>query len=237
MLVQLRGALMGEAFAVKTTGEPESAPLFVHGLTEISISQTTPSAGEMNTLFLSIESLGSLPAGTYITLHGLRHVLTPSTSTLALERNASTTPFAASGIWNQANGSLTVALSRRLNAKEEAGFSFVLRNELRGQDRADVEIEIAGLVARVPARSGAGNRAALLIADFLERSIAQSQPAISALNTISITISARVHIMPGSTVLVSGLRGSRTPDSHSLALRGDAKALGTFGSKALWLQA
>ena len=237
VLAQLRGAMVGEPFVVKTVGEPEEAPLFVHGFTHASISQTTPSAGEINELFVSLESLGSLQAGAAITVHGLRHVLTSSTSTLSIMRNASTSPFEASGVWNQSTGTLIVALSTRLTAKQESGFSFALRNAIRGQDSAQIDVEVAGLVARAPVSTGPGNLAALLIADMPMRAIAQSQPAISASNTVSVTISSRADILPGSMILISGLRGSETPDSHSLALRGDSQAVGTLGSQALWLQA
>ena len=166
----------------------------------------------------------------------LVHTQTLSTSALPLERNESVSPLEPTGVWNQDNGTLVVLLSKQLAAQQETSFSFVIRNQVQGQDSATVSIEVHGLIAKTPADTGQGNQAALLIASFLQRDIGQLMPAMSAFNTIAITIRARARLEPGTTIVISGLLGALTPDTASLPLRGEPAALAIFGSKALWLQ-
>jgi len=48
--VQLRGGITGEESLVAAPATKEHAPLFIHGWTLLSVMQSTPAAGQLNTL-------------------------------------------------------------------------------------------------------------------------------------------------------------------------------------------
>jgi len=173
--VQLHGAIAGESYLMTPPALIHRAPLFVYGWTHASILQRTPSAGEINTLTVSLESLGSLPAAYSVTISGLFNTRTSSTLQLPLVRNESVSPspFAATGVWTQESGDLIVYLSSPLRS---AQFSFDLRNPLQGRDGLDVQVHIEGLLVKRIMQSGLGNSAAMLVAGLLLRSIGQSNP-------------------------------------------------------------
>ena len=68
---------------------------------------------------------------------------------------------------------------------------------------------------------------------FKVKSIAQSKPAPAMINTITVTLTANYDIADGSTVTISGLTGSQTPDAGSLSVTSSNDDLGTTGA---WTQ-
>ena len=64
---------------------------------------------------------------------------------------------------------------------------------------------------------------------FSVKSIQQSTPVPSATNTMTVTLTASYSLAFGSTVTITGLTGSQTPDSASLAVTSTSSLLGTTG--------
>ena len=179
--------------------QPDRQPLFVHGWLLASIRQATPSAAALNTLTVSLQSLGTLANSTAITLLGLHGAATPATALLPLadpRHNASAppSPFAAAAAWDPVNGSLVVGLRDVLPARRTVSLSFQVRNPRGGQDPAAARAGVEGLILPTAMATGAGNAAVLLVADLLERRLGQSEPAQGARNTLSLTLAARARI-------------------------------------------
>ena len=164
----------GQATLMDIPDVPERGPLFIHGWSHAAIGQSTPSAGEINTLTVSLRSFGVLPASSTITMHGLRDTLTYA-PLLVLSHNETVypSPIGPMGVWNHSAGSLSVNLTSQLPSQQTFSFSFTVRNPYLGQDGAEVSIEVAGLISKVKMLSAQKNEAALLVADFLQRDIAQ----------------------------------------------------------------
>ena len=184
---------------VNFTLQPDRQPLFVHGWLLASIRQATPSADALNTLTVSLQSLGTLANSTAITLLGLHGAATPATALLPLadpRHNASAppSPFAARAAWDPVNGSLVVGLRDVLPARRTVSLSFQVRNPRGGQDPAAARAGVEGLILPTAMATGAGNAAVLLVADLLERRLGQSEPAQGARNTLSLTLAARARI-------------------------------------------
>ena len=132
------------------------------------MSQSSPSAGELNTLTISLQSFGTLPATSAITIRGLRYTLTnTSVIALAVNRTVWPSPLSAEGSWNQCTGSLTVNLTSHLPSQQIIAFSFTVRNSKLGQDGVEASLEVAGLILKTKIEG------TLLVADFLQRDIAQ----------------------------------------------------------------
>jgi hypothetical protein len=130
--------------------------------------QSSPSAGELNTLTVSLQSFGTLPATSAITIRGLLDTLTnTSVISLAVNRTVLPSPLSAEGSWNQSTGSLTVNLTSHLPGQKIIVFAFTVRNSKLGQDGVEASLEVAGLILRTKMDG------TLLVADFLQRDIGQ----------------------------------------------------------------
>ena len=68
----------------------------------------------------------------------------------------------------------------------------------------------------------------VVVPSFAVKSIGQSTPASGATNTLTVSLTADFDLPAGSTVTITGLTGSQTPDSgSSLAVTSTSSLLGT----------
>ena len=70
----------------------------------------------------------------------------------------------------------------------------------------------------------------MVVPEFLIKSIQQSTPVSSAINTLTITLIANYNLASRSRVTISGLTGSMTSDSASLPVSSTSGSLGTTGT-------
>jgi hypothetical protein len=234
--------------AAADLGPGNEAPLLIAGFIELVISQKTPSAGAaVNTITTRIGTNVSL-AGTALTIAGLVGSTTPSNRQLPVW----SWPIglvAATGVWDQAAGSLALSIVRE--PPQTWNVEFNISNPLRGPNspaiptaaiftsRPGSSIYGSKLIAPTNASSPADvNSRPLLIAGFTFKRMAQSTPSPDADNRLILTVSSQVDLPSGTNITVSGLLGSATPSNTSLALTGNATVSegGPIGRTGVWDQ-
>jgi hypothetical protein len=154
-----------------------------------------------------------------------------------------TTCSAQQGAWDAVSQKLTLNVYSTLNAFEDLSISFSFNNSLEGQEPPDLQVEVTtngdsdirGQVFGVPTNVAGTDDMALLIyrsASFTVKAIAQSTPIPGATNTITVSFQPQFPLTGdmNSTITISGLLGSVTPDATMALL--DASAL--FNATAQW---
>ena len=196
------------------------APMLTADFLVADISQSTPSANATNTISFVFSTRASLVQNTAVSLVGLTGSITVETS-LVLTGNA-TEIFGTEGEWNQTTGTLVLHVTNRSIADALYVLDFNLTNPSHGQDAPFVTAETSGAVVIGTTRvmAAPGNRAPMLVADFLIKKIGQSHASQSVLNTISVTIATRVEMPVGSNITISGFSHGMYSLPPVLALHG-----------------
>ena len=169
-----------------------------------------------------------------IVVSGLSGSVT-STGTLPIS-GSGVAVFGGSAEWDasRGGGELTLTVLTDTQAYREYIIEVNLTNPSEGQFSPTVMIRSTGVtIHKVNMTKDADNAAPLLIASFIDTSIAQHTPAQSAENLLSITLATRC-ILPASTeVTISGLLGAR-PSWSRLNVSAFSSEAGVFGEWATW---
>jgi len=169
-----------------------------------------------------------------IVVSGLSGSVT-STGTLPIS-GSGVAVFGGSAEWDasRGGGELTLTVLTDTQAYREYIIEVNLTNPIIGQFSPTVMIRSTGVtIHKVNMTKDADNAAPLLIASFIDTSIAQHTPAQSAENLLSITLATRC-ILPASTeVTISGLSGAR-PSWSRLNVSAFSSEAGVFGQWATW---
>ena len=196
------------------------APMLTADFLVADISQSTPSANAPNLISFVFSTRASLIKNTLVSLVGLTGGVTVETS-LVLTGNA-TEIFGGTGEWNRTTGTLLFQVRNRSIADALYVLEFKLTNPPQGQDSPLIFVETSGtvVISRTNVMSTPGNRAPMLVADFLVKKMGQSHASQSVLNTMSVTIATRVKMPVGSNISISGFAQGAYSLPPDLVLRG-----------------
>ena len=202
------------------------APLLTSGFDVCEIAQTNPSATVYNTLNVKLKMRVSLYPPIMILISNLIGAASPRNNTLFVRGNLST----YNEHWDPLVQTLSFNISNQTDPLSVYVLSFEVLNPDTPQQSPQIFVEIKGVVQvpRTPMQSAQGNSAPLLIAGFVVKTIGQSTPAASTLNTISITLSCTASLY-GSNITISGLVGSDTADDDHLAINSTDSVMGPTG--------
>ena len=218
-----------------------SSPLVISGFVQSSLFmwQSSAEPSQVNTLTVTLSTLVPLLPGTAISLTGL------SGASPVTGRAVPPVTIPVLGNFSEFIGgsaqllchSATLVLSITTITEERKcySFSFNVSNPVHGQLSPSISIETSGtvLISRMAMVKATGKASPLVIAGFISKSIGQTDPSASANNTISLTLAFFVGISNGTLIIISGLTGSSTADSTSLAVTANTSLLSTAG---LWTQ-
>ena len=218
------------------------APLLVAAFSTKHISQSTVSASSTNTITMTIEMYSALllhEAAT-ISISGILGSTTPSGTVTVHSPNGTsfTSVFGTSAVWHQGNGSLILTLISDSAEGETYIFSFDVMNPSDGRNATVVDIVSTGTQSSLHRMDSLpGNLAPMLVADFFTKSVGQSEVGQGATNIITVTLQMRASLSTGTTVTISGLRGSVVADSSTipvLTIKSPSSNAGHFSSKGSW---
>ena len=138
------------------------------------------------------------------------------------------------GIWDAANGeaSFKVAAGKTIQAGTLFTLSFAVTNPLSGVLAHSVSLEARGSFPAIP--WSAPNTSLEIKSGWRELKMAQSSFYPGANNTLSLTLAANIDIVSPCDLTLTGLTGSDTPDTASLAIQTDVGASSVFASSATW---
>jgi hypothetical protein len=195
------------------------APLYVHGFVERTIKQHSEFPGALNTLTVILTCSIAQEATTQITISGL--VSTQTTSgILELVDPDHTGIFNLSAMWSQPSGTLVVDLLATMTEGVRYAFTLQVTNPTIPQDAPIVQVETQGpsLNSNLRVSSmvhGLLNEAALVIIGWDFAKIGQATPAVSAENTLTVTLATYGSFVVNKgrslEVSITGLLGSSMP--------------------------
>jgi hypothetical protein len=218
------------------------------------IGQSNPLAGGSNTITVTIQSNVPLSQAysSVVTISGLSSYVFSDGAAVALilvsGGNSGESMF--SGIWTQVTKSVTLAVAagRLFSSDTSYAFSFVLTNVLSNQNGTLASVSASGS-ALFPSSRGSmntdiadrlgvvngGKPNKILVPAFTVLSIRQSNPAPSALNKLTISLSSNCNLAAQSSVVITGLVGSINASSANVSID-SIYSSNAFGSYAQWTQ-
>ena len=219
-------------------------PSFGH----VSIAQSTPVSGALNTLTATLTVNYDLAANSTVTISGL---MGSQTTDASIAVTSTSSLFGIVGAWTKDLGELVLtAASGGMTAATKCVVTFSLTNAATEHESPSVRIQalilhsegsvgsirnVAMTKPSTPLFGVANGSAPLTVAvpNFTVKSIRQSTSAPGAVNGITITLVANYNLGDGSTVTISGLEGSQTTNEASLPVTSTSNTLGTTGA---WTQ-
>ena len=211
----------------------------VYGFTTRAIGQSTPVASANNTLSATLAPYHALAGGDTVTISGLTGSQTPSGS-LALRAGSCGDKLGSQGAWTQGAGQLVLTVGAgglAAGASCVVGFDLVNPAVAQASPAVSIEADAAVDAHDVGREAMSKNGSALygvsngadpltvVVPEFLIKSIQQSTPVSSAINTLTITLIANYNLASRSRVTISGLTGSMTSDSASLPVSSTSGSL------------
>jgi hypothetical protein len=165
-------------------------------------------------------------------------------SNCSLVNNTQHETHNSEGFWNSGSKVLDLRVANTLTKDKQVEIQFKFTNALVGQDPPEIMIgmtsnyenfDIPPAVAHPPASMKGTNQEALLIyrsVEFTVKKIGQARSTPGATNTITVTFKPQFALtgQKNSTITISGLKGSVTPDKPIKLLDADEK----FNSVASW---
>ena len=215
------------------------------------IGQSTPAEGKANTITVTLVTDIDLKQAdsSAVTISGLSNAVATSPVTLLDAGDDGETLFSdgttqSRGAWSSGTLTLTVHSSLTMSAGTTYRFSFVVMNPGSAQASPTVNIEASGSATIASSAltkpnselfgvSNGTNPLEVVVPVFSAKGIGQSTPGSGETNTITVTLTANYNLDDTSTVTISGLTGSQTLDSTSLAVTSTGGLLGTTGA---WTQ-
>ncbi|EKX38122.1 hypothetical protein GUITHDRAFT_144435 [Guillardia theta CCMP2712] len=191
--------------------------------TSMTIKEDFAGQKQINSILVSLSSNCNIPAGSVVTIGGLLHSQTPSSSNFSSIINGVLT---YGGVWNQCSGELTYTLGDMWTSNVVMTFVINLVNSDRSHPELLPQFAQAthsrGFFlpsTRFP-NSPVGR--SLLPVRFQVASITESTSVQGAYNFITLLLQPTLSLPGGTSITVDGLRGSLTPDNANLPLTGNA---------------
>jgi hypothetical protein len=222
------------------------APLLVVAAVPVfrvrTIGQSTPVAGATNTITVTLTAGSTLAPGSTVTISGLTGSQTADATSLAVVSSLSV--LEATGDWKQSTGTLVLTTGRSVIAQDvQLTASFTLMNPAAAQASPAVNVSatLAGGGGANPAVAMTKTGTALFgvpngydpllvaVPAFSVKSIQQSTTVAGATNTFTVTLTANYNLAASSKVTITGLTGSQTADSASLAVTSSPSVLEPTG--------
>eukprot|EP00960_Hanusia_phi_P011812 344807-Hanusia_phi.AAC.4 len=223
LYVDLRVNLGGFYFTRIKFSKPILAATLRPSFTSMTIVENFPGQRQINTILVSLMANCDVQAGTVVTVGGLLHFLTPSSSNFTAIVNGEET---YGGQWNQCSGELAFALKDLWRA------NFVLTWVVNLVNSDSNHPEVLSQFARASSSSGfllgqtrfpsapVGRAASSVV--FQSASITESTSVRGAFNSITILLQPSLSLPGATSITIDGLRGSLTPDNPNLPLTGNA---------------
>ena len=213
-----------------------------------AIGQSHPFPGSSNIITVTLAANCDVQALSLITLHGLTGSLTPDqVDDFAVDSNSQQWFSATSWFQIEGSLALTLFSSEARPSRHQLEsyiampnnthlvFWFHVRNSFTVQPSPSVNISAAiwspwgpkyspilqemtkehASVLQVPTAS---DPLFIWNVTFVTQAMGQSNPLSKASNTLTVTLQANFHVLPGSNITMSGLTGTLTPDTNRLGL-------------------
>ena len=194
-IINATGNTVPESFdplEMKLTPGPEYC-LAVNNFVTYSITQSTPSAGDLNTIAIVLATSVSLSVGTVVKISNLTRTNTTD-GLLGLEGASSVQIFGPNCAWTQSSGTLLCTVQNSTLPFVNYAFSFTVQNPVVGQESPMVYIQTSfpSPISPVVMNYGTGNAAPLLVARFVTNGIQQSTVSAGVANTLLVSFSFNV---------------------------------------------
>ena len=211
-----------------------------------SIQQSTPISGVANTFTVTLTANFALLPGSTVTILGLTGSTTADDPAFTVT-SVPDVMAADSGGWTKTAGNLVLTLDTATTASVDYVVTFLLDNPASTQSSPTAVsvvavIQDSGVIASAAMTSpttalygvaNGFNPLEVLVPVFSTKSIQQSTPMAGLPNTMTMTLTANLALLSGSTLTISGLIGSQTVNTSSLAVTPTSSVLGAFCS---WFQ-
>jgi hypothetical protein len=188
---------------------------------EKMVTQSTSAPGATNTITVQIRPPFNISPDHTVVISGLVGATTPDSMLRLLSSNV----FRPYARWTSSTGSLELTIARggALSNSTTTIVTFDLANPLYPQESpALITVSVPGLndITKCAMDTGSGDSAPLEVVSptFIVRKVGQSSSMPGAANKITVTMRPNVVLSNTrkSVVVVNGLRGSVTMDTHSL---------------------
>jgi len=215
--------------------------------TKKAIGQSTPIPGATNRITVTLISDTDLLAasGSIVTISGLSTAIASNPMPLLDVGDHGAMIFSdgmtgGHGIWNVGTLTLTIHSAATLSAGTTYVFAFDITNPATANTSPTIYIEASGVtsivsspmtvpdLSRYGVRNGA-NPLQVEVPVFKTKSIQQSIAQFAEATTWKVTLNSNYALSSGSTVTISGLTGSQTPESASLNVTSTESKLGSSG--------
>jgi hypothetical protein len=204
---------LGVAPVQMVRGEGNLAPLLVAGFLSKAFGQSTPSASVLNTLTLTVSTRVQFPMHSLLTIAGLDGSSQLTTNSLSLQRLNASSPFRDRAVWNRARGTLVASLALPAAPRVAYAISFILLNPSTPQlaPAVSLRFEAPGIETGWEVVDSPDSAASpLVVSGFGPGLVIAGQSSASAaeINTLTVTLRTLVPLMPGTVIIISGLRGA-----------------------------
>jgi len=216
-----------------------------------AIGQSTPIPGAINRISVTLISDADLRAasGSVVTISGLTTAIASSPIPLLdvgdnYEMIFSDGTTDGHGVWSAGTLTLMIRSGATLNADTTYAFAFDITNPATANTSPTIYIEASGTTSitsspmtmpnstQYGVRNGA-NPLQVEVPVFNTKSIERSTMPFVEATTWKVTLNSNYAFSSGSTVTISGLTGSQTPESTSLNVTSTDSKLGSSGD---WTQ-
>ena len=235
-------------------GTGNQAPLLIGGFQTQVIFQQTPSSNALNIVTIILNSLIDLTGSNYIEIARFRipgpnpspnyhdisitHVVE---SSLGDAQQDALRVFGATlrSTPNNETLRLTFASGKTMYANQNYTVTFSMQNQREKHLSPTISIQIGQIGGDPLSSSQIMSKLEtmshpLLVAGFERKTIQQSDPSTSALNTLTVTVRASANLPNQTYIIIEGLTNTQTPDMEALPILGSFNSI--FGEFALWRQ-
>jgi len=225
----------------------QSSQVECANFTKKAIRQSTPIPGATNRITVTLISDTDLLAesGSVVTISGLSTAIASNPRLLLGVGDNGAIIFSDGttgrhGVWNVGTLTLTIHSAANLRAGTTYAFAFDITNPATANTSPAIYIEASGItsvvlspmtvphLSRYGVRNGA-NPLQVEVPVFNTKSIQQSITQFAEATTWIVTLNSNYALSSGSTVTISGLTGSQTPDSASFNVTSTESKLGSSG--------
>jgi hypothetical protein len=206
---------------------------------EKTVTQSTSAPGATNTITVQIRPPFIISSDHTVVISGLVGATTPDSMLRLLSSNV----FRPYARWTSSTGSLELSIARggALSDSTTTIVTFDLANPLYPQESPTlITVSVPGLndITKCAMETGSGDSAPLEVVSptFIVRKVGQNSSMPGAANKITVTMRPNVVLSKTrkSVVVVNGLRGSVTIDTHSLPVTTEQGS--GLASQASWRQ-
>ena len=217
---------------IGVTGGLDPLKTVVPTFTTKSIQQSSPLVEVYNVITLTLASDVDLSVSSTITIWGL--VASQSTDDDAYTLTSDSSVFGSSGSWTQSGGLMLLTVASITTALTEYEVTFTITNPSSAQSSPNVAlaatIEAGTIDCPITSSfmvkpdqpllgvSNAKNPLLVFKPVFTTQSIGQINPLTDSSNELYVTLAPSQDVAAGSDLTISGLTGTQTVNSQSLAV-------------------